>query len=367
MSARVLPFRAVAVTGLHRGENPQPGASVIASLRRAYPSVRVVGFSYDPLESSLFSPGNDCPDAAYLVPFPGAGTAALLERIAEISKTEPLGYVIPCLDSEIDNYLALQGSLHALGIECILPSAQSLQDRSKTGLYDFCQRIGQPIPLTMVAPDPWSVERCAAEIGYPVYVKGRLYNAHLAQGPGELAAAYEDIVAVWGWPVVVQQAVAGEEYDVTGLGDGLGGIVASCTIRKLLRTSNGKGFAGIVVDDPALNLQAKNIIAALKWNGPFELEFLKSPGRPHALMEVNPRFPAWIDFPSQIGCNLPALLFERLLGQQPQGTPINCAPGQMFIRHSVDLIGNFGDFAAMAGSGARVFTDAPHITTRTAL
>ena len=46
-------IKAVAVTGLHRGENPQPGAAVIASLRRAFPNLRVVGLSYDPLESSL--------------------------------------------------------------------------------------------------------------------------------------------------------------------------------------------------------------------------------------------------------------------------------------------------------------------------
>ena len=43
----------VAVSGLHRGENPQPGSAVIAALRRVYPRLRVVGLAYDSLESGL--------------------------------------------------------------------------------------------------------------------------------------------------------------------------------------------------------------------------------------------------------------------------------------------------------------------------
>jgi carbamoyl-phosphate synthase large subunit len=35
----------VAVTGLHRGDNPQPGASVIRSLRRLYPDLGIVGLA----------------------------------------------------------------------------------------------------------------------------------------------------------------------------------------------------------------------------------------------------------------------------------------------------------------------------------
>ena len=57
-------LRTIAVTGMHRGENPQPGAAVVASLRRRFPALRIIGLSYDPLESSLFGSGPDHPDAA---------------------------------------------------------------------------------------------------------------------------------------------------------------------------------------------------------------------------------------------------------------------------------------------------------------
>jgi carbamoyl-phosphate synthase large subunit len=346
--------RSVAVTGMHRGENPQPGASVVASLRRRFPEIRIVGLSYDPLESSLFGQGIDRPDAAYLIPFPGAGAHALLDRLDMICQREDIGYIIPCLDSEIENCLQLEAQLKERGIRCILPSRKSLEDRDKASLYNFCLGNNIPSPVTRIAHDPAAVERCAAEIGYPVYVKGRLYHAQLVHSREGLVAGYGEIVQAWGWPVMVQETISGEEYDVTGVGDGEGGIVQSCSIRKLLRTSHGKGFAGIVVQDPAMDALSERIIRALRWNGPFELEFIKALGRPHALMEINPRFPAWIDFPSQLGCNLPALLFDRLLGH-PVKPPPACSPGRMFVRHSVDLAGDFADFAAMASTGERIF------------
>ena len=88
----------VAVTGLHRGDNPQPGAAVIRSLRRQFPNIRVVGLSYDPLESGLYSQDIDRVDAAYLLPFPMKGPDMLLERILNIHTKENFQLLIPCLD-----------------------------------------------------------------------------------------------------------------------------------------------------------------------------------------------------------------------------------------------------------------------------
>ncbi|NNM56885.1 MAG: hypothetical protein HKL97_06945 [Acidocella sp.] len=127
----------------------------------------------------------------------------------------------------------------------------------------------------------------------------------------------------------------------------------------MLRTSAGKGFAGVVVEDPRIDALVRRLIRALRWAGPFELEFIKTPGRPHLLFEMNPRFPAWVDFPSQLGCNLPASLLEQLLG----GTPDKLAPceaGRMFIRHSVDVLGDIADLAELASTGER--TEAPLLT-----
>ncbi|MGE5470530.1 MAG: ATP-grasp domain-containing protein [Bacteroidota bacterium] len=345
-------IRTVAVSGLHRGENPQPGASVIASLRRRFPGIRVVGLSYDPLESSLYGQSGDHPDSAYLIPYPGAGSDALFSRLQAILEKEDIGLIIPCLDSEIENYVEIKDRLTDHGVACVLPSIESFNLRHKANLHLFCQSLGVYSPRTLVAMTPAEIELHARELGYPVYIKGRLYEAHLVDSPSELEGAYADMVRIWGWPVMVQEVIVGEEYDITGIGDGHGNIVNSCSIRKLLRTSNGKGYGGIVVDNHELDALAAKIISGLEWNGPFELEFLKASNKPYGLFEINPRFPAWIDFPSQIGCNLPAMLLERCLGL-PVNSGGRCPAGRMFIRHSVDLVGDFSDFVAMAAKGER--------------
>jgi carbamoyl-phosphate synthase large subunit len=343
-------MKVVGITGLHRGDNPQPGAAVAAGLRRRFPDLRIVGLSYDPFESSLYCDDGNRPEAAYLLPYPGAGPDAVLERLDEILQREKLDFVIPCLDSEIDNFITILPKLHERGVGCMLPTKKAFDARSKVNLPAFCRRLNIETPRTESANDPESLADHAEAIGYPVYVKGHFYDAHLANSRKELYEGFDEIFSVWGGPVLVQESVVGEEYDIVGLGDGKGGIFGSCSIRKMLRTSAGKGFAGIAISDPALDDLVQRIIEALRWKGPFELEFIKVPGKAHALFEMNPRFPAWVDFPSQIGCNLPVRLVESLLNVPP--TPLRaCSPGRMFIRHCVDLVTVLSDIAQMAITG----------------
>ena len=120
----------VAVSGLHRGENPQPGSAVIAAMRRAYPKLRVVGLAYDSLESGLYC-GADAPDAVYTMPYPSAGADLYLERLSEIHRRERLDALIPCLDTEIDLLAGALEQLAAMGIKTFLPTPDSVQLRDK--------------------------------------------------------------------------------------------------------------------------------------------------------------------------------------------------------------------------------------------
>lgn len=344
--------KCVAVTGLHRGQNPQAGPAVVASLRRRFPGMRIVGLSYDPMESGHYSKGDDRFDATYLVPYPKAGQAALLARLDSIALKDRIDVVIPCLDSELPNFIKIKPALARRGIKCTVPTAQSFAQRGKENLQALCRRADVATPRTRASNDPAVLAAFIARIGYPAFLKGRFYEAHLVHSPQELHHVFHELMAAWGGPVIAQEMTPGEEYDVAGIGDGVGGVVGSCSIRKMLRTQAGKGFAGMVVADPVLDDLVDRIVRTLRWNGPFEIEFVKPAGRPHALFEMNPRFPAWIGFPSQIGCNLPARLVERML--ELETSPLlECVPGQMFVRHSVDLIGDISDLAHMASAGER--------------
>ncbi|WP_284256053.1 hypothetical protein [Acidocella aquatica] len=304
------------------------------------------------MESTIYCRDNSHLDAVYLMPYPRAGARALMERLESILEKEKIDFIIPCLDSEIMNYIELQGVLAHRGIKMMLPGKAAFLRRRKDALSLLCHRIDIPTPKTRMAHDAVELARFAEQIGYPIYVKGIYYEAHLAATEAELYAAFKDIAEMWGLPVMVQEMVVGEEYDVVGLGDGRGGIIGSCSIRKMLRTSAGKGFAGVVVADTRIDDLARRFIRALRWAGPFELELIKAPGQRHLVFEMNPRFPAWVDFPSQLGCNLPACLLEWLM--ETEQTPLApCEPGRMFIRHCVDVLGDIADLAELASTGER--------------
>lgn len=340
----------VAVTGLHRGDNPQPGASVIRSMRRIYPDLRVVGLSYDPLESGLYSHDIDRVDAIYLLPFPMKGPEVLLERLRYIYSKEKFQFLVPCLDSELANIETIYPELRKLGVTAMLPSKEALERRAKENLAAFCAHNAIPGPKTYAADDLGTLSRFAAELGYPVYIKGKYYEAFLVYSQVDFAEHFDAIARVWGVPILVQEALFGDEYDVVALADDGSDIVGLCAIRKLLRTSAGKGFGGVVVNDPKIEAAARSIIKSLRWRGPCEIEFLKMPHRPHLLFEINPRFPAWVDFPAQIGCNLPACLLEMLRGKVTTKLE-RCDAGQMFIRHSLDLVADIRELAKLSSDG----------------
>ncbi len=341
----------VAVTGLHRGESPQPGSAVAASLRRANPGIRIIGLSYDTMESGIFSTGLDTLDAVYAMPFPGTGAEAWRARLGAIAARDPIGLLIPCLDAELPVLMSITDTLETLGIGCCLPGKRAFARREKSRLTELCAEAGVSTPRTAALQSEADIVLAAADIGLPAYVKGAHCDAQRVTNLPALRMAFAELSAQWGTPVLLQEALTGEEYNVVGLGDGGGGILGACAIRKTLRSRAGKGFAGIAIDDPVLTEMAGALIAALKWDGPFELEFLLPSGaEEYQLLEMNPRFPAWVDFPAQLGCNLPATLLD-LMRSGTVPAPAACPPGRIFIRHCVDYAGDIADLAALGHAG----------------
>lgn len=345
------PLRPViAVSGLHRGESPQAGGAVIESIYSRMPQARFIGISYDAMETGLYSRGSDHVDAAYLFPYPVAGPGELLKRIREVHEIEGLSLIIPTLDSELENLLTVRSSLGEMGIKVVVPSRRSLQARAKAVLDILGKRTNVPVPRTFAANDAATLAGYALQVGYPCYVKGALYDARLVYNYAQLHEAFTTICAVWGPPVLVQKAIYGEEYVVGGVGDGQGGLVCHCAMRKLLRSKLGKAYGGVVIDDPAINDIALRLVRELKWEGPFEIELVKPAGREHHLFEINPRFPAWISFPAKIGCNMPAYVAETALGLAA-AVPGRAPVGKMFFRHSEDVVADIADVARIITRG----------------
>lgn len=341
----------ILVSGLHRGESPQPGGAVIESVRMAIPNARIIGISYDIVESGLYSPGPDRVDAAYLFPYPSSGLDSFMDRVNEVHRKEGISLIIPTLDLELENIIRARKDLESKGIKSLVPSLASLNRRDKGALWDLSVAAGVPTPAVFTAETPEKLAADAFQIGYPCYVKGKMYDARLVHNEAQLYDAFADIAATWGKPVLLQSPVYGEEYVVAGLGDGKGGLITHCATRKLLRSKLGKAFGAVVVDDPVLLAQTQRLVKELKWEGGFEFEFVRTADDRLYLFEINPRFPAWISFPSKLGCNMPGYAAAKALGLRPPAIK-SCEVGKMFFRHNADLLGDIADLAGFVTSGA---------------
>ncbi len=343
----------VAVTGMNaRADNPGPGVAVARCLKEAEKfNGRIIGLGYDVLDPGLFQ--RSLTDAAYLLPYPSAGEKELLDRLAYIQRREQIDILIPCLDAEILSMINLQPELAALGINMLLPAAKQLQRRNKDRLHELAKDNDIKTPQqTNVTHSGFFYDCQKKGWHYPLVVKGQFYDAGIAHNPDEAIALFHKIVAEWGLPILVQQLIDGEEVNLTALGDGQGDLLGPVMMRKRAVTDKGKAWAGMVVHDETLLASAEKLVRVLNWNGPLEVEMMRDKHGNYYLIEINPRFPAWIYLAKASGCNLPLALTELL--QQKRPSDLNPPDtGTLFIRHAQETIVSLAEFEAMTMHGER--------------
>ncbi len=153
--------------------------------------------------------------------------------------------------------------------------------------------------------------------------------------------------------MLVQAHVTGEEVNLAGLGDGAGGLIGPVMMRKQAVTEKGKAWAGVAIDDGDLLDAGERLMRALRWNGPFELEMLRDDAGTLHLIEVNPRFPAWIYLSHAVGRNLPAALLALQQGVRAADLPLSPPrPGVTFIRHAREIIVSMEEIVSVSMNGA---------------
>jgi carbamoyl-phosphate synthase large subunit len=167
----------------------------------------------------------------------------------------------------------------------------------------------------------------------------------------EVVTAFEKISMKWGYPIIIQEYVRGDEYNVVALGDGTGATVGAVSMRKLYITDKGKGWAGITIDDKAILEISRKLIKELKWRSGMELEFIKdSETGEYYLLEINPRFPAWVFLAPSAGQNLPYSLVKLATGEKVEPFT-SFSMGTIFVRSSWDLITDIKVFEKIATTG----------------
>jgi carbamoyl-phosphate synthase large subunit len=339
----------VAVTGLNAVDSPGPGVAVIRGIRDCEDfDVRIIGLSYESLEPGIYMEG--IADKVYQIPYPAAGTDTLMSRLEYIHSVEKIDVIIPNFDAELHNFIKISKQLKEIGIATFLPSNEQFEARDKVNLFKFGEKHGFLIPRDKTIYDVSELAGVAKEFEYPIVVKGKYYEATVAYTLEQAQKAYHKLNAKWGLPIIVQEFISGTEVNIAALGDGEGNTISAVPMRKLFITDKGKAWAGITLEEQSLIDLASKFISATKWRGGFEIEIMRTnDGKPY-IMEVNPRFPAWIYLTVGAGQNQPASLVKLALGDKVEPYT-SYAVGKLFIRYAWDLITDVSEFQKISAFG----------------
>ena len=339
----------VAVTALNAIDSPGPGVPVIRGLKESeYFDVRVIGLSYESLEPGIYM--HDLVDKVYQIPYPSGGIETLMSRLEYIHSKEKLDVIIPNFDAELFPFIRLEGRLKEIGIKTLLPTENQFEERQKINLPKFGEKYSIKVPESKPVHSLDEIKKASEEIRFPLLVKGKYYDAHVAFSLEQAKEYFQKISAKWGLPIILQEYVKGIEYNVIGLGDGKGKLVAAVPIRKQYITDKGKAWGGISVGDEKMIKLTEHFIKSTNWRGPFELELMKNEKNEFSLLEINPRIPAWVYLAVGVGQNIPEALVRIALGEEVEPYK-SYEIGKMFIRYSWDMIVDLKEYQQISTFG----------------
>jgi carbamoyl-phosphate synthase large subunit len=339
----------IAVSGLNAIDSPGPGVAVIRGLRDATDfDCRIIGISYESLEPGIFM--HNLVDKSYQIPYPSAGTEEIFERLQYIHHKEKLDIIIPNFDAELYPFIRLEKRLAEVGIATFLPTMEQFEERHKVNLNEFGQKYGINVPKSKTISELNMLNDLGKSFEFPVLVKGKYYEAYVAYNLDQVRSYFHRIAAKWGLPIIIQEFVHGTEFNVTGLGDGLGNTIAAVPMRKQYITDKGKAWGGVSIADKKLLKLTDSFISQTKWRGGFELELMKDKKGDFHLLEINPRMPAWIYLAVGVGQNIPEALVKLALGQKVEPFT-EYKVGKMFVRYAWDMIVDIEDFQQMSTTG----------------
>jgi len=300
------------VSGLYAGGNPQPGVGIVRSLRQGYPDATIVGVEYSNRVSGIH-----------------------FEELDELWIQRPWG------ELDLDTYgdkvrdaldaggMWISGSdLEAMWLASVFPDGHpNLLAPPMSGIKRITKPVveaasGLPVKIpTFLSTEhsDWDLHAFCREHNWRVWLKGPYYDASRTPTWDTFTAVRNALSKVWSTEKLFLQAhVSGYEESVM-LSAYQGELLGAVSMRKRDITTEGKTWAGDVSEVPPSFMEPlRQMVRNTHWTGGGELEMVRDASDQLWLIEMNPRFPAWVHGATIAGHNLPALLVQAATGVAAQ-------------------------------------------------
>jgi len=309
----------VAVTGPSAFEVVLPGLGVAKSLLSVPEVSEIVALGRDPYDTGMYRRGLF--DRAERLP-QWDNSDELLDWFKNLQRRNPIDVVIPCIDFEVMGCVEIASELAEIGIKTLLPSASAMKKRSKEKLPEIVRKLnlaGLEVPKSQVLRTEIAVKRATKTLGLPFALKCEIAAT-------EIIYSEDQAVQVWrkwrdrGEDIpIAQQFIAGDEFAGAGVCSRHHHFNCTVSIKKLKRCDRGNTWGATTADLSDLMVDLGRLLKKIKWVGPFEVEYIRDITREKFyLLEINPRFPAWINFTAEMGTNLPRDVIRLMCNETAQ-------------------------------------------------
>jgi diaminopimelate decarboxylase len=296
------------VSGLYCGGNPQPGVGIVRSLKAGYPDATLIGVEYSNRVSGIH--WNELDALQIERPWDELNLDAYADTVRET--LDAGGLWISGSDLEAMWLASLFPEGHP---NLLAPPAAALKRIAKPAVE---AHAGLPVKVpTFVSTDlpDWDLHAFCRAHNWRVWLKGPYYDAARTPTWDSFVAARAALTKVWSTQRLFLQAHVGGYEESVMLAAYEGELLGCVSMRKRDVTAEGKTWAGDVSEvDPEFEKPLRRIVRELNWTGGGELEMVRDPAGQLWLLEMNPRFPAWVHGATIAGRNLPALLIEGATG-----------------------------------------------------
>src|ERR1700712_1022881 len=292
----------VYISGLYCGANPQPGVGIVRSVREAFPSAQIIGVEYSNRVSGIHL--NQIDDIWLQRPWDELNLDAYGGRVKQLLSDGAFWI------SGSDLEAMWLGDLFPKGHPRLLAPPPAAIRRITKPAVEAASHLPVKIPpYVSTALSDWDLHAFCREHNWRVWLKGPYYDAARTPTWDIFEAARAALSKVWSTPRLFLQAhVSGYEESVM-LSAYRGELLGAVRMRKRGITSEGKTWAGDISEVPADFLEPlRHMVKELGWTGGGELEMVRDADEQLWLLEMNPRFPAWVHGATLAGHNLPGLL-----------------------------------------------------------
>lgn len=303
------------ISGLYSGTNPQPGVGIARSLKTAYPQAKLIGVEYSNRCSGIH--WQDFDEIWLQRPWDEINLNSHAEEIKKVLDSG--GIWISSIDLEIMWFARVFPEGHPNLLTPPLAALEQVEKPAVTAHEGLPVKI--PKFVTTEISD-WDLHAFCREHDWKVWLKGPYYEAVRTRSWAEFEEKRDILSSAWATEkLFLQTHVSGYEESIT-LAAYQGELLDCVRMRKRDLTELSKTWAGDVSEVEEEFLQPlREMVRRINWTGGAELEMVRDADNQLWLLEVNPRFPAWIHGSTITGRNIPAALVAGATGIVPQESP----------------------------------------------